>query len=218
MKRPEWAPITSTAGLPRQQSIPNGATSASINGSGVVGMTNTDFIDVWNVESFDTCLLEELRANAELIHSYHLTEKKNFHEYTSADRWIPYPGNPYAGAYYGFVEWISRQMELRTIRAWHYTRLTNAEADIIRHNGVHVCTETTIRQRLEAQVSAGAFSPETADELFAASPLHTKSQRPGRLGKFWMVSYPVKIDDLGVELSWGTGAGRRSTSGSKIPH
>src|SRR5580692_3678963 len=123
----------------------------------MVGTTKQGFIDVWNVESFDTDLLKGLCADAELICNYHLTEKKCFLEYSCAPRWIPYPANPYAGAYQELVARISREMEARTIRAWHYTRLTDAEADTLRGTGIYASTLETIRQRLDAQVAAGVF-------------------------------------------------------------
>ena len=98
-----------------------------------------------------------------------------------------------------------RLMEARTIRAWHYTRLTDTEVDALRQTGIYPSSLDTIRSRFAAQVVAGGFAQEVADRLFADSP-YQSDQLDARSGKFWMTSHPVNIDDGGVELlleSWG---------------
>lgn len=98
-----------------------------------------------------------------------------------------------------------RLMEVRTICAWHYTRLTDAEVDVLRQDGIYPSSLDTIRSRFAAQVAAGAFNQEVADCLFADSP-YQSDQLDSLSNKFWMVSHPVDVEDGGVELlveGWG---------------
>lgn len=37
-----------------------------------------------------------------------------------------------------------RLMEVRTIRAWHYTRITDTEIDVLRQNGIYPYSLYTI--------------------------------------------------------------------------
>ena len=165
-------------------------------------------IDVWNVETFDEDLTAELRAYGELIRNYMMTDRRLYLEREASDHTMPYATNPYATNYLEFVEEVGRDMEARTIRAWHYTRLTDAEVDIIRSNGIYPSTLGTIRRRLDTQVAASVFSAEVADALFAASPLNFNSEQlKARSNKFWMTSHPRQvIGDSGVSLllgNWG---------------
>jgi len=96
-------------------------------------------------------------------------------------------------------------MASRTIRAFHYTRLTNDEVAELRRSGIHLSTPTTLRRRLDAQVVSGALPPEIADQLYDASPFHSE-QRDVRSEKLWMVSHPIAVDDNGVAplmARWG---------------
>jgi len=154
-------------------------------------------IDVWDIETFDDALLAELDARAHVVRHYTVTEKKNFLEYVTADRRRPYRSNSYAPAYRDFVEQIIvPAMEKRAIRAWHYTRLTDAEAKLLRTAGIYLPTLRTIRMRLDMQISEGLLPAESADALYAASPFH--QQNDVRSNKFWMTSHPLPIDDVGV--------------------
>lgn len=95
-------------------------------------------------------------------------------------------------------------MEQRTIRAWHYTRLTDGEVDLLRLNGIQTSDVEGIRRRLDAQVSAGALDAAMANAIFGESPFHVQAN--SRSGKFWMVSHPFLSTDGGVELllqHWG---------------
>lgn len=162
-------------------------------------------IDVWNVDTFDGALTADLQAHAELICNYVQTSRRQWLEREASDHTMPHPINPYGAAYIAFVEAVGRDMEARTIRAWHYTRMTDAEVESLRRGGIYLSTLETIRQRFDAQVAAGVFSAEVADALFAASPFQN-DQRRSRSDKFWMTSHPMDIEDGGVTLllgNWG---------------
>jgi hypothetical protein len=118
---------------------------------------------------------------------------------------MPYPENPFAGEFMAVSDHIGRLMEERTIRAWHYTRLTDAEVETLRRDGIQLSTLDSFRARLAVQVAAGILDQDTADQLFTDSPFQG-DQRRSRANKFWMVSHPHEIEDGGVELlleSWG---------------
>lgn len=162
-------------------------------------------IDVWNIDTFDAALLDELNSKRDLLRDYVLTDKRQFIERETADKWMPHQSNPFATERNYFVEdVIMPAMEERTMRAWHYTRLTDDEIALLRSGGVYLSNLEAIRQRLELQVAARALTTEQAEALYAASPFHR--QNDTRSGKFWMVSHPVSSDNSGVELlleSWG---------------
>jgi hypothetical protein len=163
-------------------------------------------IDVWEVGSFDGELLSELRANADLVRNYIEIDRAIYLEREASGLRAAYRANPQAVKYQGFVESIGRQAETRTIRAWHYTRLTDAEVEQLRAGGISLSSLETTRRRLDAQVAVGEISADIADALYAASPFHHPEQVGPRSGKFWMTSHPVEIGDGGVEpllSSWG---------------
>lgn len=169
------------------------------------GGSQPGIIDVWNAATFDAELRGDLDAHLEVIRDYFLTLRRQWLEREASDHHMPYLENPYADEFQWVTEHIMRLMEERTIRAWHYTRMTDAEVDALRHGGIYPSTLANIRTRLADQVTAGAFTEEVADRLFADSP-YRSDQRGSRLNKFWMVSHPVEIEDGGVELlleRWG---------------
>jgi hypothetical protein len=167
-------------------------------------MTSTT-IDVWNVASFDPALLTTLCNHSQLIRDYLTTSHRQFLEREADHRALP-PSNPHDEQYLAFVEEIGREMETRTIRAWHYTRLVDDEARIIRENGIYAGTLDTLRHRLEALATAGLLTAADAEALYAASPYHDREQQPGRLWKFWLTSTPERTNDSGVRRlleNWG---------------
>ncbi|MCW1432153.1 hypothetical protein [Novosphingobium sp. JCM 18896] len=164
-----------------------------------------NLIDVWNVETFDPELRGDLDAHAELFHDYFVTSRRQWLEREASDHTGPCPRNPHAGEFIWVTEHIMGLMEKRTIRAWHYTRMTDAEIDSIRKTGIYLSTLNTIRERFDRQVAVGTFAQDIADRLFADSPFQHE-QLGSRSDKFWMVSHPLEIEDSGVELlleSWG---------------
>ena len=162
-------------------------------------------IDVWNVETFDPALRNELDAHGDLLRDYLETSRRQSREREASTRLIAYPENAHAGAYLDLKERLLPVMEARTIRGWHYTRMTDAEVDSLAWNGVHLSTLETMRSRLAAQVAAGVITQEIADRLFSNSPFQG-DQRAARTGKLWMVSHPVDPKSSGVKPlleSWG---------------
>lgn len=165
-------------------------------------------IDVWNVETFDAKLKSVLEAEADLIRNYETRERAIFEEHDlgrGGGRSLIRPDNQYAAAHIRLRERLGDIMKSRTIRAWHYTRLTDAEVGVIQRDGIHLSTPQTLRARLDTMVMAGAVSAGSADAIYDASPFHG-DQLEARRDKFWMASHPLKVDDGGVELllrHWG---------------
>jgi hypothetical protein len=162
-------------------------------------------IDVWNLDTFDDALLAKLNERCDLLRNFELTRKGNLLYQQNANRSGLLKDNIYADERNFFVEHaIMPAIEQHTIRAWHYTRLTDDETALLESNGIYISDLASIRQRLDSQVSKCMLLSETADALYAASPFHRQNEM--RAGKFWMTSHPVSVDDSGVELllaHWG---------------
>lgn len=165
-------------------------------------------IDVWDHATFDGELLDALENAADDILGYVATEHRIFLEQDldrGSGRSILRPSNPYWSAYNAVVGCVADRMERRVIRAWHYTRMTDAEVDTLRQEGIHLSTPESLRRRLDAVVAAGAISADAADQLYAQSPFHG-DQHDVRVNRFWMNSHPVAFDDGSVALlirHWG---------------
>jgi hypothetical protein len=157
-------------------------------------------IDVWDIWTFDPELLMELEANADLIRAYFQTDNQIFLSHDlgrGPERSILRPDNPHASDFYKLLDVIGLQMGTRTMRAFHYTRLTEDEVASLLRSGIHVSTPDTLRGRLEVVVVSGDLARDVADRLYAESPFHG-DQLHARSGKFWLTSHPMAVDDSGV--------------------
>lgn len=162
---------------------------------------SNNVIDVWAAESFDPELAAVLEESTDLIRSFLYYKDQDL----GGDHSLSRPENVSAADYLRLVEAIARAMEGRTIRAWHYTRMTDAEVDALRRGGVHLSTLESLRARLDAQVAVGALDSAAANALLDMSPLNN-GQMEIRAGRFWMMSHPLAADDGGVEplmAHWG---------------
>lgn len=168
-------------------------------------MAGSGIIDVWNAQTFDAELMGDLDVHADLIRNHMTTARRLWIEREASDHTSLYPENPYSRDFLCLKEHIMRLMEGRTIRAWHYTRMTDDEIAALRHDGIYLSTLDTIRARFSAQVAANILTQNTADRLFEDSPFQSR-QLESRSNKFWMVSHPHQIEDSGVKrllASWG---------------
>lgn len=167
--------------------------------------SGTATIDVWDVETFDRKLLSYLEAHSPLIRDYFIISARLWLEYESSDHTMPRAENTCGLQFNAITEHIMSLMEKRVIRGWHYTRLTDDEAQILVCKGIYLPNLETIRSRLSVQVETGLLSQEAADQLYTDSP-YQSDQREIRSDKFWLVSHPKTIDDSSVKLlleSWG---------------
>jgi hypothetical protein len=168
----------------------------------------SDLIDVWDPKTFDGELNAILAEQADLVRNYMTTDDRIFLAHDlgrGPEQSIIRPENPYASAFLALGEAIGEKMRSRTIRAWHYTRLTAEEVEKIRDEGIHLSTPATLRARLDFLVASGAVGAQLADALYGKSPFHS-DQLEARSGKFWLVSHPVAVNDSGVEplmAHWG---------------
>lgn len=157
-------------------------------------------IDVWNVDTFDTALRAELDQNADLIRAYVKRDNEIFleHDYSKAPRRsLIRPENAFAGARIALAEHLMAVMNERTIRAWHYCRMTDDDVARLRVGGIQPSTPEMLRERLDRLVAACLLTHEQANRLFDASPFNS-DQGKLRAGKFYMVSHPQNLTCSGV--------------------
>lgn len=163
-------------------------------------------IDLWDDKTYDDALLSELRRASVMIRDYFMTERANYEAYNAPDNKDSLRENPYGRAYGHFVEEVlTPLMAARSIRGWHYTRMTDAEVELLRQRGIYPSNLEMIRRRLDSLVAAGEITPEVADVLFSDSPFH-HDEMGGRTGKFWTVSQPLPVtrsDVTPLLRSWG---------------
>jgi hypothetical protein len=165
----------------------------------------TKVIDVWNIDTFDVALSSFLIENRQRLSDYFCQDRKNYLEREASDGRQLYPDNPYAALFYMFAEEISRWMNSRCIRAWHYTRLTDSEVEIVRREGVHLSSINALKSRLDSLVFQGELRRKDAQLILASSPLRS-DKFDSRSGMFWMTSHPLNVEYTGVKrflAHWG---------------
>jgi hypothetical protein len=156
-------------------------------------------IDVWDARTFDDELSVSLVREADVVRNYMTNDRRIFlaHDLGRGTESYMRPENPYASPFLALEEAIGKLMESRTMRAWHYTRLTAAEVDQLWRDGIHLSTPATLRARLDFLIAGNMLNAPLADALYTKSAFHS-DQFEARSGKFWMVSHPVAVDDHGV--------------------
>lgn len=165
-------------------------------------------IDLWDLHSFDEELHVELNNNSTLIQNYikadmeiyNISENCNGH-YGPIIR----PTNQYAQDYINLKGLFKKLMDKRSIRAFHYTRLTDHEIASIHLDGIYLSTQDFLSERLSKLVKIGYLTSSEAVILYTNSSIHG-NQHNARSNKFWMVSNPIPVIDSGVKplLSyWG---------------
>lgn len=155
-------------------------------------------IDVWNPATFDDGLRAFLDENAQLVRDYRAEARRLFEEREAQTvRGIP-DENRFGRAISALRANIKMLMGSRTVRAWHYTRLTGPEVAAILAGGMQPMTIEMIARRLDAAVEAGLLDRAEADALFAASPYHEQIDG-NRENRIWLTAQPWPLDDPGVE-------------------
>lgn len=154
-------------------------------------------IDIWNAATFDDALARILADAADLIGNYFDRSELQRQEREIWDLRGPPPSNDFAGDFLALKDALAVSIKDRTIRGWHYARLTDEEVAAIVSFGIQASSLEIIRARVDAQVAAGRLTPDEAAALLAGSP-YQGEQHDVRTGRFWLTSNPQPIDDAGV--------------------
>ena len=165
-----------------------------------------DLIDLWDVETFGEGLVSKLQSQARMLRNYSAVERARSPEVHASSYKETFRDDSHDREYYDFLNDLSEGIKHRTIRAWHYTRLTESEVDEILTNGVQLSTSESMCRRLDAQIAIGQISAEIADALFEKSPLRDFQGATSRSDRFWMTSHPLRVDDCCVAplvKNWG---------------
>ncbi len=166
-----------------------------------------DLLDTSNPKTFDDELLVALRGNHTVIQDYLIRDREIFETYDNyygPDRPLPRPDNPHSIPFQAFQERLIPLMETRVIRGFHYTRMTDAELETMRAQGIHLSTPSYLETRLDALLSAGLLTVDEVRTILDQSPF--KTQLDIRQNMFWMVSSRLPMDDGGVKpllAAWG---------------
>ncbi len=116
-------------------------------------------LDTMNPQTFDAELLIELRYNHALIRDYLLRDREIFETYDNyygSGRPLFRPGNPHGPPFHALLESLISVIETKVIRGFHYTRITDAEVDIMRTKGIRISTRRFLK-RVSPLLSQRAF-------------------------------------------------------------
>lgn len=168
---------------------------------------NSNFLDTWNSKTFDKELLKVLEKSRREIQKYFEREEflDNHPDPDSIESILR--KNEFADY---FCEFIERKLLpllcTRSMRAWHYTRLFDCEVSEMIEKGIQITGERSLSDKLYRLTQKGLLTNSEMNKLISGSPLQDSTQKSARLGKFWMVSQPLSIEDFGIRPlvnSWG---------------
>jgi hypothetical protein len=166
------------------------------------------YFDCWDISTFDEDLIDLLRAHQKLIVSYFEREREIYltHDISvGRSRLLGRRDNQFKRSFNELMFCIRALLRAKTMRGFHYCRLTDREVSIMRSNSIILSDTKFMRLRLSKIVDEGQMTSQIAERLLAESPL-MNGQEEVRAGRFWMVGSPRAVDDWGVkELleNWG---------------
>lgn len=158
-------------------------------------------------DTFDAELLTHLKENHEVIRNYLIRDceiYETYDNYYGPDRPLFRPENPYWGSFNALREKLIPVMHDRVIRGFHYTRMTDAEVEVMLAEGIRLSTPAFLEARLSSLASAGILADHEVKKIMFESPFNTQLEY--RQNMFWMVSDRLPMDYCGVEpllSTWG---------------
>ena len=118
--------------------------------------------------------------------------------------WEPIRPNPFAGDYMSAVESLGRIMSAKTVRAFHYSRMTDDEVEALQAEGTVPTSVDSLKQRVDRQVISGTLTREQGGLIVERNPLQRTAF--GVRKGFWSSSSPIHPDDAAVNIlvdHWG---------------
>ncbi len=163
-------------------------------------------IDVWDIHTFDRELSGTLDGQADLIRNYMTTDHEIFLAHDiGRSRSVIRPSNPYAVDFQCFKETVGRMMVPRTIHAWHYTRLTDAEvsrmfADGIRRELIGIGIADVIVDEAPYTICSAAELEEALQVMHQSGIQKVMAAKMAAGREGWLLS-SVILEDFEVERS-----------------
>jgi hypothetical protein len=161
-------------------------------------------IDLWDIGTYDSDIRDHLESHKEIIDGYFDLDWKKDIMVAKLATWVPIQPNRFAGDYRATVESLGVIMSTKTLRAFHYSRMTDEEVEAVLAEGIVPTSVEFLKQRVERQVAAGTLTPEQGNRIVTRSPL--QSADFGVRSGFWSTSSPIHPDDSAVSLlvgHWG---------------
>lgn len=161
-------------------------------------------IDLWDHRSYDAEITVWLSDRKELITGYYHDEAKKDAEIATRDRWEPLQPNPYRADFMAAREELGALMAKRTLRVFHYTRMSDSEIGALSADGIVPTSLEFLKARIARQVEQGLLTRKQGETIFANSPLHHTGY--GVRKGFWTTTTPFHPSDSAVKLlvdHWG---------------
>jgi hypothetical protein len=161
-------------------------------------------IDLWDIATYDSDMMDHLESHKGIINGYFDLERRKDIMVATLATWQPIQPNQFAGDYMSAVEGFGRIMSSKTLRAFHYTRMTDEEVEAILSDGITPASVEFLKQRVDRQVSAGRLTKEQGEKIVAHNRLYTTDF--GVRGVFWATTLPHHPDDSAVSplvSHWG---------------
>nr|WP_315484590.1 hypothetical protein [uncultured Undibacterium sp.] len=162
-------------------------------------------IDACNSKTFGTEITKTLIDNSELIFKYQTEDRQLMDEHLNSSPYQSLKPNCHFSAYQEFREQtLTPILATSRIRVWHYTRLTNDEADAMQKQLVLSCLDS-LRLRLDNLVEKNLLTQIDSETVFSQSPFH--KQFDNRVGLLSTIIIPLSPCDSRVTLlleSWGS--------------
>jgi hypothetical protein len=160
-------------------------------------------IDLWDIGTYDEEILGHLERNKEIIDGYFDLERKKDIMVSKLATWEPIQPNPFQVDYIGTLESLGEIMSTKTVRAFHYSRMTDGEVEAALSDGIVPTSVEFLKKRVDRQIAAGRMTPEQGTRIITRSPLHADfGVRKG----FWSTTVPFHPADPAVKLlveHWG---------------
>lgn len=161
-------------------------------------------VDPWDPKSFSGEITHILTDNSELILNYFTEESKLMDEHLNSSPYESLKPNKFHSNYSDFKDNILTPiLKASRIRVWHYTRLIDAEVDMMT-NKLVLSSLDFLQLRLGILVSYGLVSCKESELVFKKSVFH--KQEKNRSGMLWSTTIPLPSSDSGVAPlmdSWG---------------
>lgn len=119
------------------------------------------------------------------------------------------PANPYRAAYDELVASTEALLQGHRLVGYHCTRLTPAEVDRVRQNGLRALSPNLVSERLAALVHAGEMDSEQCRLLLDSAMLHERlaNRHGNRTGMVWLCPNRSSLRDAAsvyrLFRSWG---------------